>query len=88
MRDSLTKKTKVGKDRSTIFREGMVFESDGFEFPTLSVLALNQCALSDLITVPSQNIVDLSFPSLVFLVKLSLKFYLINLKVSSTMSRG
>ena len=36
-------------------------------------------------TVPLQNVVDLSFPTLVFLIRLSLKFYLINLKDSSTM---
>ena len=39
-------------------------------------------------TVPSQNIVDLSFPTLVFLVRLSLKIYLINLKDNSTIFRG
>ena len=37
------------------------------------------------VTVSSRNLVDLSFPTLVFLVRLSLKFYLINLKDSSTM---
>ena len=41
-----------------------------------------------LITVPSRNIVDLSFPTLVFLVRLSLKFYFINLKDSVTMFQG
>ena len=41
-----------------------------------------------LITVPSRNIVDLAFSTLVFLIRLSLKFYLIDLKDSSTMFRG
>ena len=36
-------------------------------------------------TVPSRKIVDLSFQTLVFLVRLSLKFYLIILKDSATM---
>ena len=39
-------------------------------------------------TVHSQNIVDLSFPTLVFLIRLFLKFYLTNLKDSATMFRG
>ena len=38
--------------------------------------------------VPSRNIVDLSFPTLVFLIRLSLKLYFINLKNSSTMFWG
>ena len=39
-------------------------------------------------TVPSRNIVDLSFPTLVFLVRLSFKFCLKNLKDSATMFWG
>ena len=39
-------------------------------------------------TVPSQNLVNLSFPTLFFFVRISLKFCLINLKDSATMFWG